>query len=147
PIFSFAIKGKEQKEFLKDHSSCFGENSVYDMLYKMEGKYLLLGGCGHTLTHYAEERTGVHYRFHKKFSGILIDELGNAKQKEINFYVRKLDIHSLPDLVKINAVVSQTLSYKKEKFGNDFINIFNAKEYVNALNLALTKDKNALIEI
>lgn len=57
PIFSFAIKGAKEELFLKDTTSCFGENCVYEVLAKENGKYIIFGlNEGHALVHYAEEK-------------------------------------------------------------------------------------------
>ncbi|TXE89995.1 aminoglycoside N(3)-acetyltransferase, partial [Campylobacter volucris] len=85
PIFSFAIKGAKQDLFLQDTKSCFGENCVYDILWKNSGKIILFGThlVGYTFTHFIEEMVKVPYRYFKNFSGILIDESGKQNNKNI----------------------------------------------------------------
>lgn len=102
PIFSFAIKGKNEKEFLKEQTSCFGEDCVYDMLSKINGKIILLGSKtnGYTFTHFIEEKARVPYRYFKEFQGKIIFENGMSKNIKINYYVRKLDINSDLDVYK-----------------------------------------------
>ncbi|EJF7070552.1 N-acetyltransferase LegH, partial [Campylobacter jejuni] len=121
PIFSFAIKGAKEELFLKDTTSCFGENCVYEVLTKENGKYMTFGGQGHTLTHYAEEQFNVFYRYHKIFSGILIDENNISYNKTISYYVRKLDISSEPNLINIINIVNNTKNFKKNNFAGDHI--------------------------
>lgn len=148
PIFSFAIKGKEQKEFLKDHSSCFGENSVYDMLYKMEGKIILLGSeiNGYTFTHFIEEKAQVPYRYFKEFNGKIIDELGNTFQKNIKYYVRDLNANSNLDVYKQIAILKNSNNFKKEKFGNSHIVNINSKSYLTNTLKKLLDDPYCLLE-
>lgn len=145
PIFSFAIKGAKQDLFLKETTSCFGKNCVYETLIKLNGKYLLFGtDIGHTLTHHIEEKNGVEYRYFKNFKGIVIDE-NNKYNKNINYYVRYLDKNSLPDVDSINDITRKTNNFKLEKFGGADICIFNSKEYEQAIINALKKDKNIFV--
>lgn len=147
PIFSFVIKGFKEDLFLQDTQSCFGKNSVYDILYKNNGKFITFGGIGHTLVHYAEEKFGVEYRFFKDFSGKVIDEFGNLQDKKIAYYVRKLDISSFPNLENIVNILSKSKNHARCQFGGDFINVYEAKEYVKTLCKALEKDNNILIQL
>lgn len=147
PIFSFTIKGAKENLFLKDTTSCFGENSVYDILYKNNGKFITFGGIGHTLTHYAEEQFGVNYRYHKNFTGKMIDEFGRLQDKDIACYVRKLDIASMPNLENIVNIVGESKNHAKFQFAGEVINIYDAKEYVKALWQALKKDGSILIRL
>ena len=146
PIFSFALKGKKEKLFLKETTSCFGKNCVYDILLKEKGKYIVFGGVGHTLTHFAEEKNGITYRYHKNFSGILIDEFGIRKETSIDYYVRKLEEKSIPNLTKIIKTVSLIKSHKDIKYAGDFIHIYDANEYVEAIINVIKKDKMALVQ-
>ena len=146
PIFSFALKGAKEELFLKDTKSCFGEGSVYDVLTKEKGKFITFGGRGHTLTHYAEEKFNVFYRYHKNFSGILIDEKNTPHPKSIDFYVRKLDIPSEPNLTNIVNIINETQNFKKINFAGDCISVYNAKEYVEILMEKLNTDPTILIE-
>lgn len=146
PIFSFAIKGAKEELFLKDTTSCFGKNCVYDVLTKEGGKYMLFGSTtGHTLTHYIEEEYQVDYRYFKDFYGKIIDEQNRMHDKKIKFYVRHLDKKSLPDVDNINHITRQTKNFKLQKFGGANICIFNTKEYKDAIIDALNKDKNILV--
>lgn len=43
PIFSFAIKRAKEELFLKDTTSYFRENCVYEVLAKENGKYIIFG--------------------------------------------------------------------------------------------------------
>ncbi|MBC5861124.1 AAC(3) family N-acetyltransferase [Campylobacter jejuni] len=137
----------KEKLFLKETQSCLGENSVYDLLCQNDGKFMTFGGVGHTLTHYAEEKFNVNYRFHKIFTGKIIDELGNVQDKKIAYYVRKLDTASMPNLESIIALVSKSKNHKRLPLGGDFIDIYQAKEYVKTLHKALEKNKNILTQL
>ncbi|EOI2760049.1 TPA: AAC(3) family N-acetyltransferase, partial [Campylobacter jejuni] len=102
PIFSFAIKGAKEELFLKNTTSCFGENSVYDTLVKENGKIILLGTkiAGYTFTHFIEEKIKVPYRYFKEFKGKIILENKMPKEIVINYYVRDLEENSNLDVYK-----------------------------------------------
>ncbi|HGG0136715.1 TPA: AAC(3) family N-acetyltransferase [Campylobacter jejuni] len=147
PIFSFAVKGAKADIFLKENSSCFGKDSVYEILTREGGKFMLLGlNYGHTLTHYAEERNTSFCRYFKEFKGLAIDELGQKREKRINYYVRDLEKAYVCSLDKINEIVRQTRYYKSIKFAGDFLESYDAKEYVKAIGNALKQDKFAIYE-
>ncbi|MBK1991685.1 aminoglycoside N(3)-acetyltransferase [Campylobacter sp. 2018MI35] len=148
PIFFFCYKRKEQKEFLKDHSSCFGENSVYDTLYKMNGKIILLGSeiNGYTFTHFIEEKAKVPYRYFKNFSGKIIDELGNISQKNIKYYVRNLNTNSNLDVYKQIKILKNSNNFKKEKFGNSCIINIDSKSYLTNTLKKLLDDPYYLLK-
>lgn len=84
PIFSFAIKGAKEELFLKDTTSCFGENCVYEILAKENGKLILFGSkiAGYTFSHFIEEKARIPYRYFKNFSGKIIDKDGKILQKK-----------------------------------------------------------------
>ncbi|HFJ1673332.1 TPA: AAC(3) family N-acetyltransferase [Campylobacter coli] len=146
PIFSFAIKGAKEELFLKDTTSCFGENCVYEVLTKENGKYMLFGTTtGHTLTHHIEEECQVEYRYFKNFKGTLIDEQKISYNTNIKFYVRYLDRNSLPNVDNINYITKQTKNFKYNNFGGATIYLFNAKEYKQAIKNALIENKNIFI--
>ncbi|WP_180343526.1 AAC(3) family N-acetyltransferase [Campylobacter jejuni] len=147
PIFSFAVKGAKADIFLKENSSCFGKDSVYEILTREGGKFMLLGlNYGHALTHYAEERNTSFCRYFKEFKGFVIDELGQKREKRINYYVRDLEKAYVCSLDKINEIVRQTRYYKSIKFAGDFLESYDAKEYVKAIGNALKQDKFAIYE-
>ncbi|EGK7475549.1 AAC(3) family N-acetyltransferase [Campylobacter lari] len=142
PIFSFAIKGAKEELFLKDTISCFGENCIYDILTKENGKLIFFGpNEGHALVHYAEEKIKISFRYFKNFEGILIDEKGKKYNKNINYYVRNIEQINGCDINKINNIINKIKQYKKIKFAGDFIEIYNSKEYVDTICYNLSIDK------
>ncbi len=88
-------------------------NSVYDVLYKNNGKFITLGRVRHTLTHYAEECFGVDYRYHKIFKGKAINEMKSLQDAKISYYVRRLDKDSTPNLKNIINIVNKSKNHKK----------------------------------
>jgi aminoglycoside 3-N-acetyltransferase len=97
PIYSFAVYGKHAKSIINlKHTSCFGDDSPFAFLDKNNGKNLFLGldyKYGFTMDHYAEEKIGVSYRYHKPFKGKYIDENKNETNVEFSMYVRDLSLN------------------------------------------------------
>ncbi|WP_279176498.1 AAC(3) family N-acetyltransferase [Campylobacter insulaenigrae] len=144
PIFSFALWGAKKYNFIKKHDSCFGTNSIFDLLVKYNAKLILFGTReGHTITHYVEEKIQVPYRYFKTFSGKMIDE--TSKDISINYYVRHLDRPSLPNVDFVNEITKNTKQFQEKEFGGACICVFNTREYEMAIKNALEKDENALV--
>ncbi|ARJ56246.1 AAC(3) family N-acetyltransferase [Campylobacter cuniculorum] len=147
PIFSFALWGAKSKEFLSENQSCFGENCVYESLYKNNGKIVLFGTehLGYTFTHFIEEQARVSYRYFKEFRGILIDEHGQKFEKSILYFVRHLDRNSTVSLEKQIKILKESHNFKSLEFGGAHLVLIRAKEYFEVCLKALKKDENALL--
>ncbi len=140
PIFSFAIKGAKEELFLKDTTSCFGENCVYEVLTKENGKLLNFGDTlSFTYFHYPEEYFGIYYRYNKIFQGLIIDENKQIHKKQINFYVRKENLY--PNEIKIKDFLISTQNYKNIIFGGDNIFISNVKQIFNSVLESFKKNQ------
>ncbi|MCR6581829.1 AAC(3) family N-acetyltransferase [Campylobacter insulaenigrae] len=144
PIFSFALWGAKKYNFIKKHDSCFGTNSIFDLLVKYNAKLILFGTReGHTITHYVEEKIQVPYRYFKTFSGKMIDE--TSKDISINYYVRHLDRPSLPNVDNINKIAQSTKHYKEFDFAGSFVSSFNFRSYTRAIERSFYQWGGALI--
>jgi aminoglycoside 3-N-acetyltransferase len=113
PIFSFAIYGKNKDQFLNTKlSDCFGDGTIFDKFYKLNGKILCIG-CSidrSTFAHYVEQKIGVSYRYFKNFNFNLIVN-GLKTKLKTSYFVRKLSYKTEIDLslFKINALKSNSL--------------------------------------
>ncbi|CAD7289345.1 hypothetical protein LMG7974_01463 [Campylobacter majalis] len=142
PIFSHAIFGRKIDEFKHDFTQCFGKNSAFDVMYKNNAKIVLLG-CGKKAFSYAmfiEQAHCVSYRYLKKFSGVMIDEMGISSKKDIWYFVRNLDINPIPDTTKRMNVLMQSGAAKKVKFAGSDIYIIDAKAAYETIGEKLKKD-------
>lgn len=86
------------------------------------------GGIGHTITHHIEEKYQVDYRYFKKFQGFILDENGEKQKKEILYFVRDLNKHSLSNIKNIIKIALSSFKSDMIKFANDNISIFIAQE-------------------
>ncbi|EAI4828556.1 TPA: AAC(3) family N-acetyltransferase [Campylobacter lari] len=149
PIFSFAIKGAKEELFLKDTESCFGVNSVYDILTKNAGKLIFFGNWeleGMTYFHYLEELAQVSYRYYKLFSGKIADENGMVKEWNINFYCRNTKKNSIASL----KIVLNLLSCKNKiniiKYAGATISLMNIIDIYKECLKKLKDDETFFLE-
>lgn len=147
PIFSFAINGANKDAFLSDTKSCFGKNSVYDVLKKMEGKIVLLGTqkLGYTFTHYIEEQAEVSYRYFKEFSGKIVDENGKISSKSILYYVRRLDRKSEICLKSQVDTLRRTDNFYENIFANSTVTAMEVKKYFDEFMKAINLNEYAFL--
>ncbi|MCW0256642.1 AAC(3) family N-acetyltransferase [Campylobacter lari] len=148
PLFSFAVKGAKEKLFLKDTDSCFGKNSVFDVLTQQNAKLVLFGGryVDHSYIHYIEEYMKVSYRFYKNFSGEIIDENGNKTNKNIMYYCRHLDINSETSIESVLKMLVQDDNIRSENFANAEISIIDIKNFFESGIKILAKNEKALLK-
>lgn len=96
PIYSFAVWGKDSRYlFEQDEPNSFGENSIFDYMYKQDAKALVIGldaMDGLTFMHHVEQMVGVPFRFNKTFAADYTDWNGQTSRKEYTMYVRDLDM-------------------------------------------------------
>ncbi|AJC85230.1 aminoglycoside N(3)-acetyltransferase [Campylobacter peloridis] len=148
PLFSFAVKGAKEKLFLKETNSCFGEDSVFDILTQQNAKLVLFGGrhVDHSYIHYIEEYMKVSYRFYKNFSGLIIDENGNKTNKNIMYYCRHLDMNSETSIDSILKMLIQNNNIRSENFANAEISIIDTKRFFDSGTKILAKNEKALLK-
>jgi aminoglycoside 3-N-acetyltransferase len=95
PFHSVCIEGPQKDYLLNNFSdSSFGENSVYEKLYKLGAYNLSLGSefiGGATFCHYAEELLKVPYRFYKSFPGNVTDCYNKKIDIDFKMYVRIIE--------------------------------------------------------
>jgi aminoglycoside 3-N-acetyltransferase len=111
PIFSFAIYGKNKDQFLNAKlSDCFGDETIFDRFYKLNGKILCIG-CDidrSTFVHYIEQKLRVPYRYFKNFNFNIIVN-GFKRKLKTSYFVRKLKHKNDFSVFKINAFESNSL--------------------------------------
>jgi len=121
PILSVSHFGKLSQQINKtSDKTCFGKNSIYELLYKKNAKLLCLG-CSYnelTFAHYIEEKLKVRYRYHKFFEGYYYK---NNKKKFIkcDYFVRdlKYKYKTKLNLRKIIASLKKNKKYKSNAIG------------------------------
>lgn len=113
PIFSVSYFGQLSKKISKtSDQTCFGRDSIYDLLYKKNAKLLCLG-CSYnelTFVHYIEEKIKVKYRHNKIFKGYYYKD-NKKKFIQCNYFVRDLK-YKYSTKLNLKKIMS---SLKKDK--------------------------------
>jgi aminoglycoside 3-N-acetyltransferase len=119
PIFSVAIWGNNKEKLSQVGKNVFGKNSIFDKIYRMQGKILFLGAPFESCTflHYIEQHHGVPYRFIKKFSGT-IKIKDNNYNDEYLYLVRYLDKNVVLKTNRIERRLLEKKIMKKRELGN-----------------------------
>jgi len=133
PIFSYLLfsNNEDLKEDLKVKDfNTFGENSIIDKVYKMNG---FIGSIGNVMwhpteAHYLEKKLNVDYRYDKKFIGIIQDIDNTNINIRTIFYCRNLNYNRIADfkpfeqylyanyqlsMIKINDFKIEYIEFKK----------------------------------
>lgn len=142
PIFSFALLGKEKEKYNFKIKTCLGKGSVLEKMLDNNVKIVFFGdsSVGYTFFHYTEEYMKIPYRYHKDFSGILIDEQGKEHKCKARFFVRKLDQKSSVNTKKLqNTLLSENV-IKSIKFGGGDIAVTSCQECFKIVKQYLEKD-------
>jgi len=108
PIFSVAARGRLADQFAGAATDdCFGPKSAFALLAQHDA-WLACLGCSFrlTFTHYVEQAAGVDYRYFKTFTGVRVDEEGEATTS-VRYFVRDLDRKTLIDLSGLKADLAQ----------------------------------------
>lgn len=94
PIFSFVDTGKYLQFDEIDHKTAFGKDSIFDFLDQEDCVILNidLEKIVQTQIHYVEKKNLVHYRYDKRFEGVIY--YNEKKWEKINYlyYVRDLSV-------------------------------------------------------
>jgi aminoglycoside 3-N-acetyltransferase len=103
PVYGFALFGNEADSLSKatHNFSAFGDDSIFAELRRRNGKILLIDLQIHecfTFFHHVEEMVGCEYRFHKTFTGPVIDQSGAASVQSCQVFVRNLDMGVITDV-------------------------------------------------
>lgn len=127
PIFSSAIWGKHQEEFLNISKDSFCEDSIFGKLHKLKGKIVFFGAPFQSCTfiHHIEQTHGVPYRYMKKFKGIIKkDDIEH--QDEYSYLVRDLKQNSILNATKLLKYLQNNSFIKEKKIGYGYISVIEA---------------------
>jgi len=143
PIFSVSYFGKLSKQINKtSDETCFGNNSIYDLLYKKNAKLLCLGCSYNELTfmHFIEERLKIKYRYHKFFEGYYYKK-NKKKFIKCDYFVKDLKYKKK---AKLNLRKIMASLKKNKKY------IYNPLGYMSAHSVKaqdlLTKAKKHILQ-
>lgn len=142
PIFSFAVQGKRENEYLDVGPDAFGFDSVYGKLIRNKGKIVFLGeNIGYTACYLAEEHVGVSYRYFKEFSGNVVMEDGSSRKISIPYYVRHLDRKSNFSEHKMTEFLTNNGILQQRQMGNGVLSAFEIEKMFSAVSEKLMEDE------
>lgn len=141
PLFSVAVWGKKQKEYLRTSKDSFGEGTVFETLHTDNGKILLFGtdfqAC--TFLHYVEQALNVPYRYMKDFRGTIVDG-SKSYEDEYSYFVRPLDGTIENDFRVIEPLLRDEKILKEATVGGGKLLLVSAKELFEVAKHAIQKD-------
>ena len=144
PIFSVAVKGKYSNLFLKSNlNDCFGKKTIFDLLYKLNGKVVCFG-CGFneiTFTLYVEQFANVKYRYFKNFTGKI-----SKKKITTKYFVRDLSRKTDLNLFLLRDEMNKRKKLKTAPLGRLAIHMVRSRVYFFEALRLLKKNKYGLIE-
>lgn len=141
PIFSCAVWGKSKEKFLNVSKDSFGEASIFDKLYKNNGKLIFLGADFHSCTylHYIEQNFKIPYRYIKTFRGS-IKNGDKEYESTCDFFVRYLDKDVVLETERLRKHLIENKIMKCEKVGNGNILCVGARDLYDEVFKLLKKD-------
>jgi len=149
PILSFSATGKYADLIAKSKfDTCFGSSSIFTTFHEKNAKIIYLG-CSFdriTFTHYVEESIGVSYRYHKKFSGKIVDKDGISLDTVTDYYVRDLSIDSRIDLSLLKKALIQKNLIQIVNFGRFELGSVRANDFYDQSSFLIAEDQYALIK-
>jgi aminoglycoside N3'-acetyltransferase len=140
-IFSYLIFSKNKifiDEFKIKEFNSFGEGSIIDKVFKMDG---YVGAIGDVLPkttefHYLEKKIGVYYRFDKKFDAKIKDLDGKIYENKVVFFCRKLELKKIAFFNPIIDKLKEKNLIKKLKINGlnlDYLSLNDAYEIMQKL--------------
>ncbi|QWE27007.1 AAC(3) family N-acetyltransferase [Polynucleobacter sp. AP-Ainpum-60-G11] len=149
PMFSVAVRGRFTKNFLEaDFSDCFGENSIFGVLHRMNS-FICGMGCGldaFTYLHYVEQLNKVVYRTFKNFSGsVNID--GVTNDIKLKYFVRAADEGTNLDTKNLLMYMKKNRHINISTLGRVPIYVSTAENLVAASKNLLKNDPYALVQL
>ena len=147
PIFSVASIGKLSKKIKKlSEITSFGSQSIFDFLYKNNGKIFCIG-CSFnrvTFTHFVEEKLKIKYRYHKKFDGRIIDDK-RTSEVMIDYYVRDLAFDTVCNLSNLKKLMVENNKLKIGSFGRVLTYMCDTQSFFKSCEDLLSKNEFGLI--
>lgn len=131
PIFSFAVLGPREEEFLDISWDAFDkEESVYGKLLRSDDSIVLFGAHkGYTFYYLSEQYVGVKHRYFKNFSGTIIDNnRGEQYTQTVPYFVRHLDMRSIEDQRRVDQYLIQAGVLEGVEISGGSISRFHCKD-------------------
>ncbi len=148
PIFSIVVFGKHKDLYLNATiEDCFGEGTIFDLLYKQNAKIMNLG-CDLmlTFTHYVEQDFSVSYRYFKEFNGNIVDHQTTLNNVKCRYFVGDLNIRYSLNLNKLKETLLFEDALRIVPFDRVASYTVSAKNYFKIARKMLNETEFSLID-
>lgn len=145
PIFSFAVGGRKQEEYLDIGPDAFSLDSVYGKMIRDQGKLVMLGGnYGYTFYYLAEEHVNVKHRYFKIFTGSIALS-GEYVTTSVPYFVRNLEITSDLNEEKLLKFLLYTKCQNQVNFAKGTISVIDCGRMYDEVCNALRVDQKRFL--
>lgn len=145
PIFSVAVYGPDKEYLTKIGTDCFGKDSIFEKMYKKNGKFVFIGETFDiTYMHFVEQKLRVDYRCIKEFTG-KIKSGGNLKELTVKYNVRPLARGISYALENIADFLGDCGVLKASKLGYSRVRLVSAVDAFDKLSEGLKGNKYLLL--
>lgn len=145
PIFSFAIGGYRQEEYLDIGPDAFSLDSVYGKMIRDHGKLVMLGGnYGYTFYYLAEEHVNVEHRYFKIFTGN-IAAFGERFKTRVPYFVRDLEMKSDLDEEKLSKFLLDTKCQNQADFAKGTVSVIDCRKMYDEVSNALKRNQKRFL--
>ena len=150
PLLSNVLIGKNQYLVRNIGKQSIGKNSTFDLMAKSNEKikFVFFGSSLHkcfTFMHYLEFIEKVNYRYQRNFSGIIVDNKKQYKDK-FQLFVRYSDINSSNGSLLYEQFMKKNKILNSQKVGLSSISCVEMNYAINSYLDFLKKDKNFFIK-
>lgn len=146
PLFSVTSIGQKTNKLISNLSNvCFGIDSIFDRMYKMNAKILNLGFYFYpTFIHFVESQCNVPYRFDKTFTGI-IKKHNNEYKKSYIYNVRDLKLNPFPNVAALEKKSLEVETVERTKLGGGMITSVKMKDLFQIASDMIRKNPTSLV--
>ena len=148
PIYSFAVWGHDREYLCSiDPVMAFDKGSIFEYLHIKGAKNIAIDvhfNDHYTMCHYAEQITGVPYRYNKYFKAYYIDEDGNCNRRTYSMSVRYLELNMQGEASALyHEFIHQHAAYE-EKIDKHVISYIDIAKTIPIMTKDLKEDNGRL---
>ena len=143
PIMSVALTGRKTELVTRIGKYSCGPDSTYDLLHRRGGKvtFLFLGARSYecfTFTHYVEAQMKVPFRYHRPFTGRII-QAGRTWEATYFHFARYNDVRPATG-DKLERYLEATRRIRKQRLGDSWLSAVDEPAGYAAMSECLEKD-------
>lgn len=148
PIFSVAAAGGKAQEFANSAiNDCFGEDTCFGLMYRLNSWIFTLGCSFNTITfiHYVDQMAGVDHRYFKFFPATIINR-NHIQNTEIRYFVRDIKRKTFVKLDRLEERLQNEGKLKTSEIGRTILTGVRAQDFYNTALAMIKERSNVLIE-